>query len=136
MDDGGVMAGSLLSSNSRSLRASHKQEMALKVDEILKASLCDPPSLAELAQRFYISRTKLCCDYREVTGKSVGERLLELRIEKAKDLLENSDKSIGHISQAVGYRFQSSFATAFSRQTGRTPQQWRSSHRVPEKLAG
>lgn len=107
-----------------------KQDLAEQVEAVLKESLVDPPTLAELAQRFFISRTKLCCDYRDATGKSVGERLLELRIEEAKVLLTTTNKSIGQISQTVGYRFQSSFATAFNRETGRTPQQWRASHRV------
>lgn len=106
-----------------------KGDIAAEVDAVLKNSLANPPTLAELAQRFYISRTKLCCDFREITGKSVGERLLELRLEEAKTLLTTTNQSIGQISHAVGYRFQSSFATAFSREIGRTPQQWRASHR-------
>lgn len=113
-----------------------KLALANEIDDVLRSSLADPPTLAELAQRFYVSRTKLCCDYREVTGKSVGERLSELRIQEAKLLLENSSKSVGQISKMVGYRFQSSFATAFSRETRRTPQQWRASHRTAGRRTG
>lgn len=110
-------------------RIADKEDIAAEVGAVLKSSLADPPTLAELAQRFYISRIKPCCDFRTVTGKSVGERLLELRLEEAKTLLTTTNQSIGQISHTVGYRFQSSFATAFSREVSRTPQQWRASHR-------
>ncbi len=102
-----------------------QDELAAKVDAILSESLANPPSLDDLARQMFVSRTKLCCDYRDATGKSIGDRLTELRIEEAKRLLVESDDVIGKISNKVGYRFQSSFATAFKREVGKSPQRWR-----------
>ena len=102
-----------------------QDELAAKVDAVLSESLANPPSLDDLARQMFVSRTKLCCDYRDATGKSIGDRLTELRIEEAKRLLVESDDVIGKISSEVGYRFQSSFATAFKREVGKSPQRWR-----------
>lgn len=103
--------------------------LAAAVDALLSESLADPPGLDDIAHRMFVSRTKLCCDYRKATGKSIGDRLAELRICEAKRLLVETNEPIGRIAARVGYRFQSSFATAFKREVGENPQQWRAERR-------
>ena len=84
-----------------------------------------PPSLEELAGRLFLGRSKLCTAYRAETGLTVGQRLVELRMEQAKAMLERSEAPIEEIARSVGYAHQSSFTAAFKRTAGCTPTQWR-----------
>ena len=95
------------------------------VDAELVASLSNPPSLEELAGRLFIGRSKLCAAYRAETGLTVGQRLVELRMEQAKAMLEHTEVPVEKIARSVGYAHQSSFATAFKLAAGCTPTQWR-----------
>jgi AraC-like DNA-binding protein len=53
------------------------------------------------------------------------ELIAELRIEKAKHLLEDKNLSISDISERVGFSSNSAFSIAFSRATGRTPSKYK-----------
>ena len=99
--------------------------VAQAVDALLVTSLADPPSLDELAERLYMSRSRLCATYREEAGRTVGQRLTELRMEQAQALLGRGGTSIAEIARMVGFAHQSSFTTAFRRATGMTPDAWR-----------
>ena len=58
-------------------------------------------------------------------NQNFSEYLWTLRLEKAKELLNNTDMSIDEISIAVGYFNTSSFRRKFKQDTGLTPSQYR-----------
>lgn len=72
----------------------------------------------------YVSRVA-----RESTGMSCTELLQRRRLEKARQLLRDTDRSILSVCQAVGYDNSSYFYRIFERQTGVSPREYRSSHR-------
>lgn len=51
--------------------------------------------------------------------------LMQVRLENAKHLLGNSDRGIAEISEKSGFRNLSYFSSAFKRETGMTPNQYR-----------
>ena len=57
-----------------------------------------------------------------------SEYLWNIRMEKAKELLSQTDMNIDQISVQVGYLNTSSFRRKFKQETGFTPSQYRSSH--------
>ena len=59
--------------------------------------------------------------FKEVTGKTIFEFIQENRMEKAKYLLQNSDKTIGEIAILTGYASVSSFSQSFKNYFGLTP---------------
>ena len=63
--------------------------------------------------------------FREDTGMTFKEYLNELRIEKSRSLLLNSDLSITEISAMLGFNDQSYFCKIFKRITGVTPDRYR-----------
>lgn len=74
---------------------------------------------SELNERTFKRRFKLA------TGVSPIEMIQSVRIEKAKDLLENSNNTIEHISLSVGYEDVSFFRKIFKRSVGLTPSIYR-----------
>ena len=60
-----------------------------------------------------------------ITGTGAKEYITRIRIEKAKNLMENPSLSIADIAEMTGFTSQSYFSTAFKSQTGMTPSQYR-----------
>ena len=58
-------------------------------------------------------------------GMSLSNYILNMRIEKVKELLTETDMSVAEIAQQAGFQTKSHFFTAFKKATGLTPAQYR-----------
>jgi AraC-like DNA-binding protein len=58
-------------------------------------------------------------------GTSVHQRLIQLRIERAKELFSGTRKTLGEISLLSGFFDQSAFTRTFSRTERISPSRWR-----------
>lgn len=86
-------------------------------------------SIHELAKDMCVSYRTLNRRFLETTGHSPLAYLHELRIERAKELLECTGQVQEEITLAVGYEDLSSFRRLFKRSTGITPIQYRQQFR-------
>ena len=99
-----------------------------KVHEValyLQTHIHESVSLEELAQRFFMSRSYLTRSFRNVTGFSVVEYMTYIRIQKAQQLLRESDRSITEIADLCGFGNITYFQKVFKTTTGHTPVQYR-----------
>ena len=87
-------------------------------------------SLNELAQYINVSPWHLCRLFRMGTGTSVTQYLLNLRMQKAKELLETSCLRVKEIMNQVGIRDESHFARTFKKLYGVSPTQYRVLYRA------
>lgn len=78
-----------------------------------------------IASLFYLNRSYLSQLFHQKTGEKFIDYLNGVRIEKAKNLLENTDKKMYQISKAVGYDNVKYFFRIFKKKTGISPQAWR-----------
>jgi AraC-like DNA-binding protein len=62
-------------------------------------------------------------------GVAAGELVRRERLERAGQLLRNTDRPIGEVGSAVGIDDQNYFARWFRIHTGQTPSRWRSAMR-------
>ena len=65
---------------------------------------------------FYLSKT-----FKKATGKGLLDYIHTLRIEKAKELIKSTDKSLKVIAEEVGYSNNLTLIRAFKRYEGITP---------------
>lgn len=63
--------------------------------------------------------------FKEMTGKTILEYSVELRMEKAAELLKNKSLRVKEVSAAVGYGNVSYFGTLFQKKYGVTPNEYR-----------
>lgn len=89
-----------------------------------------PWSLATLAQEAGMSRSSFAERFARVIGMTPMNYLLQWRLAVAKNLLAREGMSVAETALAVGYESASGFSTAFSRETGRSPKEFRGLHRV------
>ena len=92
--------------------------------EILKQNLITPPSLAELSEQLGLSERKLQQGFRELFGTTVFGVLHNDRMERARQLLETQQMSVGAIADMVGIAHRGYFARAFKRKFGSTPREY------------
>jgi AraC family transcriptional regulator len=91
-------------------------------DNIAKA-LC----LSELSEMAGLSRVQFVRQFKEATGQPPHAYILQRRIERAKELLKNSDSTIIGVALDLGFYNQSHFTKVFSKFVGMTPGRWRNS---------
>ncbi|MBR5543789.1 MAG: AraC family transcriptional regulator [Oscillospiraceae bacterium] len=82
-------------------------------------------SLKELSDEVNYSRSRFSYLFKSVAGQTFVEYLNSVRIDRAIDLLNNSDKSITDISYEVGFNTISNFNKTFKHLTGYTPRNYR-----------
>ncbi|MEM7723930.1 MAG: AraC family transcriptional regulator [Pseudomonadota bacterium] len=99
--------------------------MVAHVEALMQASVGEPLKVATLASALDLSEAHFARAFRNTTGKTPGEALRQLRMERARDLLEADTLGILDIASEVGYADPSSFAKAFADAYGMTPAKWR-----------
>ena len=87
-------------------------------------------TLDDLANRVHLSREYISRYFRQHTGKTISQYLLEVRIEKAADMLRTTLVPISDIAMYCGYSSISNFQKAFRRVTGQSPSEYRKTHKV------
>lgn len=78
-------------------------------------------SLKELAAIAQISQYHFCRAFKQMTGLSPHQYLIQQRVERAKQLLQTGEMSIGAVAIACGFAHQSHLHRHFKRLTGVTP---------------
>ena len=79
-----------------------------------------------LAEKVYMAPSYLSHVFKKETGQNLSKFIKSLRMEKAKQMLEETHNKIVNISYAVGYPNVSYFCRSFRAYFGVSPQQYRS----------
>lgn len=95
---------------------------SLKYIHSFYTSKIDIPYLAKIEN---LSNSRYVTVFKKQTGKSPNEYIIDLRLQFAKSLLENTKMSIKQISEKVGYTDQYFFSRLFKKHTGVSPQKYR-----------
>ncbi len=96
-----------------------------RATDFMMANLAEPIGLADMAAAAGLSRMHFAAQFRVATGLQPHEYLQRRRIERAQELLLNSDLPLVEIAFEVGFKTQSHFTTVFLRVVGQTPNVWR-----------
>jgi len=72
-----------------------------------------------------LSRTYLSHVFKEVTGMRLRDYLIQVRLDKAKELLSHIDLKIKEIAYDTGFSDPNYFCRAFKKKTGLNPTNWR-----------
>jgi AraC family L-rhamnose operon regulatory protein RhaS len=91
----------------------------------LEETFFQPISLEAVADRLMMSKRSLTGIFRRLTGTSVLQYVRKLRVEHAKALLSESDRSVITISFECGFDNLSNFYRSFKKDTNISPHQWR-----------
>ncbi len=87
-------------------------------------------NVSDCADFCYMSKPHFSRIFKRTTGMSPVQFILGIRIERAKELLDFTDKSIADIAEATGFQDQNYFARTFKKITGMTPTQYRNADKT------
>lgn len=79
----------------------------------------------EIASRHFLSESILRRKFLAIMGVSPKQYIINLRLEEAKRLLKQTNKTIEYISSEVGFTSSSRFYNLFVKSIGITPLEWR-----------
>ncbi len=96
-----------------------------KAIDFLMESYHDTLSLNALAQVANLSPYHFIRVFKAETGKTPFEFLLDIKIDRASQLLGSGQHSITQVCYMTGFNSLSHFTTAFKRKTGLTPSEYR-----------
>ena len=84
----------------------------------------------ELADHVYYNLAYLSKIFKKKYGMSIGNYILEYRIERAKKMLKTGKRSVTDVSLDVGYDNFAYFSRLFKKKTGLTPMEYRKKKEV------
>lgn len=109
-------------------RERHFRDLAPVVRH-LEEHYADVVPMAEMARLAGLSPTHFNRRFRQIFGMAPTRFLHALRIEKARQLLVETDRGIGEIAVGAGYHDQSHFTRHFRKLTGVAPGKYRAAYR-------
>lgn len=104
-------------------KPSARQEARLyEARDLLTHHYAEPITLERVSRDVGLNKMALTRGFRQLFGMTVHDCLLKLRMERAYELLQDDNNTIGRIAEAVGYSHPCNFSTAFHAYFGCTPQ--------------
>ena len=88
---------------------------------IIERNIDQPQTIRELSKKVAMNECYLKKGFKALVGKTIHEYRQELRIAKAKELLNQQGRSVTDVANILGYSSISHFSTAFKRVTGMKP---------------
>ena len=92
-----------------------------------------PLSLSDLAQHAAVSPFYFTRVFRQETGYTPHQYIINTRIANAKFLLRTTEESVKDIAIQTGWNSESTFCSAFRKSTGLTPSVYRKNRLYPEE---
>lgn len=121
---------SLIIEESRLVEEFHKpfnsKEIYIKQSmEFIKKNYSRDMRISEIAAYIGIDRKYLSSIFKEILNKTPQQFLIEYRIEKACELIINSELTIAEISHSIGYKDPLLFSKLFKKNKGVSPKYYR-----------
>ena len=109
-------------------RGKHASKLALDVANYVRHHLSESISVDAMAEELYLSRPYLSTKFRQETGETLTDFILNEKTEEAKRLLRYSDKSAAAIAAYLGFSSHGHFCKVFKKYAGLTPNEYRQKH--------
>lgn len=107
---------------------------ACRVRRVIETSHPFPPKLARVAATLFVSERTLKRRLQEEDA-SFQHLVDEVRLERARELLESTGMNLSQIADALGYADAANFTRAFKRWTGLSPSHFRSKEAALREIA-
>ncbi|MBD2871840.1 response regulator transcription factor [Paenibacillus arenilitoris] len=117
--------GKLRSKQEGGERSEETNRVIRSVMDIIDSEYMHDISLESIAEKVYLTPSYLSYLIKKQTGRSLIKQLTLVRLEKAKQLLKQTNMKIVDIAQAVGYSNSSYFCITFKNYSGTTPAKYR-----------
>ncbi|MCZ8515586.1 response regulator transcription factor [Paenibacillus filicis] len=105
-----------------------RKRIIQQVHQFVEQHLAEDVSLQAIASHVYLHPVYVSKIYKLETGENLSDYVYRVRMDKAAQLLLNSQEKIYEIAARIGYQRAHSFIHVFKKHTGLTPQEYRDKH--------
>jgi AraC-like DNA-binding protein len=96
-----------------------------RAKDLVDRSYAQPLDVPALARHAHVSPAHFSRRFKEAFGETPYQYVLTRRVERAQELLRNTDTSVTDICLEVGFQSLGSFSSAFHRVAGMSPTAYR-----------
>jgi YesN/AraC family two-component response regulator len=111
-------------------KESQAEIYAEKVKDFIELNYAQKITVEDIAQYIGLNRSYLCSLFKQRTKTSIQHYLIQYRIRKACEMMENAELSIGDISRSVGYNDPLLFSKVFKKVKGISPKRYRTEGKI------
>ena len=94
------------------------------VCQLIDENYAEPLTISELARKSYMSESKLRAGFKQQFGTTIYQYVLDKRMEKARELLEQQNCMVRDAASMVGYSNMSHFSENFRKKFGFNPSEY------------
>lgn len=109
-------------------------EMIERAHRLIAERYQEPLKMEQLARELNIGYSHLRQLFKEHTGSSLKQYHLQVRLQKAQDLLANTTMSVTEVADLLGFDSPFHLSKQFKSRTGLAPQHWRDRLSRPKRL--
>lgn len=109
---------------------SHGNKVIVKAQLFCSAHLHLKTNVFEIAEHCHISERTLLRHFKDATGFTPKQYIIQLKVEKAKQLMEQGKASIEDVSEDLGYSDTSNFIKVFKKVSGITPSEFKAKQKI------
>jgi LacI family transcriptional regulator len=101
----------------------------------IRRHACEGIGVEDVVEHLLVSRSVLQQLFRQILDKTIHGAITDLRIQRAKQLLAETDLPLTAIAERTGFAYDTYLSIVFRRETGRTPSSYRRDF-ASEKFGG
>ncbi len=121
--------GLIISESKNKASAKRESQMIEQAKTIMNENVFTELNLNDLASKLNVSYSAFRLKFKQYTGTSPAKYFNELRLNKSKHLLLETDYSAKEIAYMLQFASMEHFTTAFKKSTGNTPKEFKQSHK-------
>lgn len=106
-------------------RTSSTEDIIRQAQQYIQTRYREDITLKKLAELYYLNISYFSLSFKSVTGKNFNEYLTSVRMEHAKQFLQDKNMKINEAARMAGYEDMSYFGKLFRKYTGMTPKEYR-----------
>lgn len=101
------------------------ESLLRQIDKYIDKNYCKKLTLDDISEALHVNRSYLSRYYKNKTGINLFDKVLNKRVEKAKEYLRTTEMKTYEISEAVGVEDAGYFSKMFKKITGISPKEFR-----------
>lgn len=109
----------------QSTRNGKADSIIVRAMTLIRERACEGVAIEQILAELLVSRSTLERQFVAHVGRTPGQELLRVRLERAKELLRHTDLPVSRIAEMIGYERSSSFSDFFRKHAGTTPRAYR-----------
>ncbi|SFT14643.1 response regulator [Paenibacillus sp. BC26] len=113
------------SANTKPLFSKEIQNSIVKAMNLAQMNISEPIAAADIAQQVNMSSSYFSQCFKQYVGQTYSDYVRDIRMERAKEYLRNTTKTIQWIAEQIGYNDEKYFSRLFREQVGVLPSEFR-----------